>query len=98
RLICRSYASLAARKRPTGLKSTISLDHFLQRTKALSLWRDIVRGSKKISDPSTRAETLRFSKEEFVRNKSVQDITQIRYLISTGKTQWEAMERYINGL
>ena len=24
--------------------------------------------------------------------------TQIRYLISTGKTQWETMERYIDGL
>jgi hypothetical protein len=24
--------------------------------------------------------------------------TQIRYLISTGKTQWENMERYIDGL
>jgi len=41
---------------------------------------------------------LRFAKEEFVRNKEVKDITQIRYLISTGKTQWETMERYIDGL
>lgn len=24
--------------------------------------------------------------------------TQIRYLISTGKTQWESVERYIDGL
>jgi hypothetical protein len=24
--------------------------------------------------------------------------TQIRYLISTGKTQWETMSRYIDGL
>ncbi|KAG4437188.1 hypothetical protein IFR05_007344 [Cadophora sp. M221] len=52
---------------------------FLQRTKALSLWRDIVRGCKKISDPSTRAETLRFSKEEFVRNKSVKDIVRLLF-------------------
>merc|ERR1711964_374202 len=72
RPICRSYAS-QARKRPTRLESTISLDHFLQRSKALSLWRSIVRGCKKISDPSTKAETLRFAKEEFVRNKEVKD-------------------------
>ncbi|KAK0113341.1 hypothetical protein ONS96_014207 [Cadophora gregata f. sp. sojae] len=97
RPICRTYAS-QARKRPSRLESTISLDHFLQRSKALSLWRDIVRGCKKISDPSTKAETLRFAKEEFVRNRRVKDITQIRYLISTGKTQWETMERYIDGL
>jgi hypothetical protein len=24
--------------------------------------------------------------------------TQIRYLVSTGKTQWESVERYIDGL
>ncbi|KAL2060551.1 hypothetical protein VTL71DRAFT_9192 [Oculimacula yallundae] len=88
----RSYAS-QAKKRSSRLQSTISLDHFLQRSKAISLWRSIVRGCKKISDPGTKAETLRFAREEFVRNKEVKDITQIRYLISTGKTQWEGMER-----
>jgi len=35
---------------------------------------------------------------EFERNKGIRDVTQIRYLISTGKTQWESMDRYINGL
>jgi len=38
------------------------------------------------------------AREEFERNKNVTDITQIRYLISTGKTQWDSMERYIDGL
>jgi len=41
---------------------------------------------------------LDFAREEFKRNKDVKDLTQIRYLISTGKTQWEGMERYIDGL
>ncbi|CZT44811.1 uncharacterized protein RSE6_16161 [Rhynchosporium secalis] len=98
---CRNYASQPQpkpRPRSTKLSSTISLDHFLQRSKALSLWRSIVRGCRKINDPSTRGETLRFAREEFVRNRGVEDITQIRYLISTGKTQWEGMERYIDGL
>ncbi|KAE9366675.1 hypothetical protein N431DRAFT_77478 [Stipitochalara longipes BDJ] len=81
--ITRTFAS-QAKKRPSRLDSTISLDHFLQRGRALSLWRTIVRGSRRIADPNTRQETLRF--------------TQIRYLISTGKTQWESMERYIEGL
>lgn len=39
-----------------------------------------------------------FARIEFERNRKVEDITQIRYLISTGKTQWEGMERYIGGL
>ncbi|CZT05856.1 uncharacterized protein RCO7_03972 [Rhynchosporium graminicola] len=98
---CRDYASqpqAKPRPRSTKLSSTISLDHFLQRSKALSLWRSIVRGCRKINDPSTKGETLRFAREEFVRNRGVEDITQIRYLISTGKTQWEGMERYIDGL
>jgi len=41
---------------------------------------------------------LRFARDEFERNKGIRDVTQIRYLISTGKTQWESMDRYINGL
>jgi len=38
------------------------------------------------------------ARDEFERNRNVTDITQIRYLISTGKTQWDSMERYIDGL
>jgi hypothetical protein len=30
--------------------------------------------------------------------KLISPQTQIRYLISTGRTQWEGMERYIDGL
>lgn len=115
--IIRGFA-FQAKKRPTRLDSTISLDHvrlsfqalkvtaspvnqqmqFLQRGRALSLWRTIVRGCRRISDSNTREETLRFARDEFKRNKEVKDIVQIRYLISTGKTQWESMERYIDGL
>ncbi|KAI9052009.1 hypothetical protein LZ554_004263 [Drepanopeziza brunnea f. sp. 'monogermtubi'] len=93
----RSYAS-AARPHHPKLPPTISLDHFLQRGKAIRLWRAIIRGCRRISDPRTRAETLGFAREEFRRNRRVGDIGQIRYLISTGKTQWETMERYIDGL
>ncbi|KAF8856012.1 hypothetical protein BDZ45DRAFT_594830 [Acephala macrosclerotiorum] len=97
RQICRTYAS-QAKARPRRLNQTISLDHFLQRGRALALWRTIVRGCRKVSDPNTKEETLRFAREELRRNKGVTNITQIRYLISTGKTQWETMERYIDGL
>ncbi|TVY59649.1 LYR motif-containing protein [Lachnellula suecica] len=96
-LLARAYSSQA--KRPSRFaEGTVSLDHFLQRSKALSLWRSIVRGSRKIADQQTKEETLRFAREDFRRNKDVKDLTQIRYLISTGRTQWESMERYITGL
>ncbi|PSS15335.1 hypothetical protein M430DRAFT_51942 [Amorphotheca resinae ATCC 22711] len=93
----RGYAS-AAKRGPSRLGKAIDLDHFIQRGRALALWRTIVRGCRKIPDEGTREETLRFAREEFRRNRNVEDLTQIRYLISTGKTQWETMERYIDGL
>ncbi|KIM97485.1 hypothetical protein OIDMADRAFT_130618 [Oidiodendron maius Zn] len=87
-----------AGKPPSRLGKTVSLDHFIQRGKVLSLWRTIVRGCRKIPDVRTRTETLNFARDEFKRNKNIDDLTQIRYLVSTGKTQWENMERLIQGL
>ncbi|KAG9240454.1 hypothetical protein BJ878DRAFT_430266 [Calycina marina] len=94
--IYRCYTTAA--RRPNYLGKTVDLDHFLQRKKAIALWRSIVRGCKKIEDKSTKQDTLKFAREEFRRNKDVEDITQIRYLTSTGKMEWETMEKYIEGL
>ncbi|TFB07285.1 hypothetical protein CCMA1212_000798 [Trichoderma ghanense] len=93
--LSRGYAS----QRPASrLKPTISLDHFLQRSRALSLYRTILRGTRRISDPQTRAESRKYARDEFERHRHVQDISHIRYLLSTGKTEWESMERYIGGM
>lgn len=91
---CYSTASKPRRR----LDNILSLDHFLQRKKAISLWRTIIRDCRRIADQGSRKETLGFVRQEFERNKEVKDLAQIRYLISTGKTQWEGMERYISGL
>ena len=72
----------------------LSLEHFVQRKRVLSLWRDMVRSIYKIPRDK-RAEPLAYAKGEFERHKNVTDITQIRYLISTGKTEFDTMERYI---
>ncbi|KAH8816405.1 hypothetical protein F5884DRAFT_221018 [Xylogone sp. PMI_703] len=93
----RAYSS-GPREKPSRLRNTISLDHFIQRGRALALWRTIVRDCRRISDENTRKETLQFARDEFERNRNVTDISHIRYLISTGKTQWDTMERYIDGL
>ncbi|KAL7791347.1 complex 1 domain-containing protein [Trichoderma ceciliae] len=93
--LSRGYAT----QRPASrLKTTISLDHFLQRSRALALYRTIWRGTRHISDAQTRAESRKYARDEFERHRNVTDISHIRYLLSTGKTEWESMERYIGGM
>ncbi|KAI9682054.1 MAG: hypothetical protein M1817_000108 [Caeruleum heppii] len=92
----RRYASHPRRRVPPG--PTLSLNHFLQRGRTLALWREIVRAVNRIPESSTREEMRRFAREEFERHRDVTDITKIRYLVSTGKTQFQSMERYIDEL
>jgi len=75
----------------------ISLEHFIQRQRVLSLWREVCRDIFRIPKPK-RGEALAYAKGEFERNMHVTDITQIRYLISTGKTEFDTMRRYIDEL
>ncbi|KAL2018723.1 hypothetical protein VTK56DRAFT_429 [Thermocarpiscus australiensis] len=86
----------------TGPKSrlspTLSLEHFIQRARVLAFYRTILRSTRRIADPTTRAETRKFARDEIERHRGVTDIGHIRYLLSTGKTEWESMERYIDGL
>ncbi|KAK3690129.1 hypothetical protein B0T22DRAFT_481307 [Podospora appendiculata] len=104
--LVRTYATATGTARATGgspprssrLGATLSLDHFLLRARVLSLYRTIIRGTRRIQDPTTRAETRRFAREEFERRRGVTDLGHIRYLLSTGKTEWESMERYIDGM
>ncbi|KAF4826937.1 LYR motif-containing protein 2 [Colletotrichum tropicale] len=91
----RSYSNGPAKSR---FGKTLSLDHFLQRSRALSLYREILRGTQRIADPTTRAESRRYARDEFERHRDVTDINHIRYLISTGKTEFQGMERYIDGM
>ncbi|KAI0594818.1 hypothetical protein F4775DRAFT_572639 [Biscogniauxia sp. FL1348] len=91
----RSYATDPAKSR---LGATLSLEHFVQRSRALSLYRAILRGTRRIGDAATRAETRAYARAEFERHRRVTDLGHIRYLLSTGKTEWESMERYIGGM
>ncbi|KAM0287037.1 hypothetical protein ACHAQH_000722 [Verticillium albo-atrum] len=92
----RSYSIHAPPR--TRLKKTLSLDHFLQRGRVLSLYRTILRGTAHIADPSTKAESRRYARGEFERHRDVTDIGHIRYLLSTGKVEWDSMGRYVEGL
>lgn len=86
-------AAASLRKKPPPL----SFDHFIQRQRVLALWRDILRSVYKIP-ADRRTETVTYARKEFERNKHVHDIQQIRYLISTGKTEFDGMRRYIDEL
>ncbi|KAF5721074.1 LYR motif-containing protein [Fusarium mundagurra] len=89
----RGYAT-----RPGGsrLKPTLTLDQFIQRGRVLAFYRTILRGTKKIADPRTRAESRKYARDEFERRRNVTDASHVRYLLSIGKTEWEGMERYID--
>ncbi|ROT35042.1 hypothetical protein SODALDRAFT_76981 [Sodiomyces alkalinus F11] len=91
----RTYSNASRKSR---LGRTMSLDHFIQRSRALALYRDIFRGTARIPDDSTKDETRRYVRAEFERHRDVTDLGHIRYLISTGKAEWEGMQRYIQGL
>ena len=94
----RTYATVL-NQRPSRLgKPFLGLNHFLQRQRVIALWREIIRAINKIPESSTRDEMRDFAREEFERNRHVTDLTQIRYLISTGKAQFGSMRRYIDEL
>jgi Complex 1 protein (LYR family) len=101
RLLATISSSLPARappaRRPSPKPAALSLEHFLQRQRVLSLWRTIVRALHKIPLPHRR-EPLQYARHEFERHKTVSDLAQIRYLVSTGKTEFEGMQRYIDEL
>ncbi|CAG7935062.1 unnamed protein product [Penicillium nalgiovense] len=86
-----SHRFLAAisRSQPSKLKKpSISLDHFIQRQRVLSLWREIMRALIKVPPSSTRTELHKYARDEFERHRSVSDIT--------GKAEFETMRRYID--
>ncbi|KAL1985197.1 hypothetical protein VTN96DRAFT_8113 [Rasamsonia emersonii] len=77
-------------------KPVLTLDRFIQRQRVLSLWRDIIRTVNKIPPSSTRDELRAYARQEFERNRHVEDIMHIRYLISSGKSEFDTMKRYID--
>jgi len=70
-LSTRGYATHA---RPSKLKGTMSLDHFLQRQRTIHFYRKILRGTKAIRDPATKKESRGFARAEFERHRHVTDL------------------------
>jgi len=80
------------------LDSVPSLEQFLHRSRALALYRTILRGTRRIADPATRAETRNFVRAEFEKHRAVTDLSHGHYLLSIGRTEWERLERFIGVL
>ncbi|KAH7077397.1 hypothetical protein FB567DRAFT_451474 [Paraphoma chrysanthemicola] len=57
---------------------------FIQRQRALALWRDIVRSTANIPDEGARKDMRQFARSEFEQHRSVTDIY--------GKTQFQTMK------
>lgn len=97
-----STSKSTASSRPTRSKirssQTLSLEHFLLRSRVLNLYRTILRAIYKIPDKDARRDPVAHAKSEFARNKDVRETAQIRYLVSTGKAEWDGMRRYIDEL
>ena len=94
----RSYATASTRSsRLPSSKPPLSLDHFLLRQRVISLYRTIVRASHKIPPP-TREEMKKYAREEFEQHKAVEDLRKIRYLLSTGKTEFERLRKQVSGM
>ncbi|RVD86306.1 uncharacterized protein DFL_004590 [Arthrobotrys flagrans] len=73
----------------------LGLDRWIQRSRVLALWREILRTVRRIEDPATREEMRSWARHEFKRNKDVQETTQIRYLISQGRHEMETISQSI---
>ncbi len=87
-----TYPALFARACTSDSVPRLNLSNFLLRQRVIALWRDVVRTTNKIpKGSSSRREMTEFAREEFERNKGVEDPVQIRYLVSTGKTQLETI-------
>ena len=94
----RTLRSFATTPTTRARAPRLSLSDFLLRQRVLSLWRDIVRATNKIPKASpTRTEMKAFAREEFERCRDVRDTTKIRYLVSTGRTQFDEMRRGFGG-
>ncbi|KGQ01581.1 hypothetical protein PAAG_11709 [Paracoccidioides lutzii Pb01] len=99
----RLFLAAASPRKPRT--PALSLEHFIQRQRALSLWREIVRAFNKIPQSSTRDEMRSFARHEFERHKDVTDLVLDlagMYTMTdggssqTGKSEFEAMRRYID--
>ena len=90
--LSRTYATSTSTIRRSRLanKPPLSLDHFLLRQRVLAFYRTIARACDRIPSP-IREEMREYARAEFERQKGVEDLRKIRYLLSTGKAEFDRL-------
>ena len=88
--LSRTYATSTIRPSRLRNKPPLSLDHFLIRQRVLALYRTIVRACYRIPSP-IREEMREYARAEFERQKEVEDLRKIRYLLGTGKAEFDRL-------
>ena len=56
-----------------------------------------MRGCYRLPDPLAKAEMRGFAREEFERHRQETDLTTIRYLLSTGKADFDRLGKMGSG-
>ena len=88
--LARTYATTTSHPSRLPNKPPLSLDHFLLRQRVLAQYRTIIRACYKIPSP-IREEMKGYAREEFERQRDVEDLRIIRYLLSTGKVEFDRL-------
>ncbi|KAF3108345.1 hypothetical protein TWF706_002233 [Orbilia oligospora] len=75
----KSGAMIVAFRRYASSRSgaKLGLDRWIQRSRVLALWREILRTVRHIEDPATREEMRSWARHEFKRNKNVEEMVSI---------------------
>jgi len=63
-----------------------TLKHFILRSEVLKLWRQILNETRALQ-PEAQREVREWAKLHFRQNRDVQDLTQIKFLLSEGRKQ-----------
>ncbi|KAI6031875.1 hypothetical protein PISMIDRAFT_91222 [Pisolithus microcarpus 441] len=60
----------------------LTLKHFVLQKEVLNLYRQVIRASRSIPDPSTRSETVAWFRSEIERDRHLTDISVIESKIN----------------
>lgn len=83
---------------PRRLNPPLSLPAFLLRQQVLSLYRSILRTTHQLPKSApTRHELCDFARTELERNRSVDDLAHVRYLLSAGRAEVERLKDLVGG-
>jgi hypothetical protein len=74
-------------RRMKRVQNALSLQDFLHRQRVLGLFRDMVRSSRQIERQDLREDTLRQIRNEFQKNKNLQDKIGIKSLLLESRKQ-----------